>query len=96
MASKTSKGGDMNLRDNLRAGRRPKLEARETFKARWRDKVQAALEAMPDIDERNAADHVGDIARAVGIQDDEVGNPAMIAVLVLQIILEILKARNAK
>ena len=86
----------MTLRDNLRAGRRPKLESREAFKSRWREKVQQALESMPDIDERNAADHVGDITRAVGIQEDEVGNPAMIAVLVLQIILEILKARNAK
>lgn len=86
----------MTLRDNLKNGRRGKLEQRESFKAKWRGKVQQVLESMPDIDERNAADHVGDITRAVGIQDSEVGNPAMIAVLVLQIILEILKARNAK
>lgn len=86
----------MSLRDNLKAGRKPKIEAREAFKSRWRDKIKAKLDEWPEFEKGYEPEVANDMIQALGIQHDEVGNPAMIAILVLQIIREILKARNAK
>lgn len=79
---------------NTREDRRAERERKRIKRQKLRDEVEYAMGQVGDVTLGNADEKLPQVMAAMG--KNEVGSGVMIATLILQIIVEILKARNAK